>query len=63
MYKEDERMGLFGSGTATSISEWSDAKLIKEINKSSSRGIVAEGKLILEAKKRGLENPKTGRPF
>ena len=55
-------MGLFDRKDATPISEWSDEKLIKELNRPS-RDIVSGGKLTLEAQRRGLKNPKTGRPY
>lgn len=56
-------MGLFNRKDATSISEWPDEKLIKELNRSYSRDVVSEGRLILEAQRRGLKNPKTSKPY
>lgn len=55
-------MGLFDRKETTPISEWSDKKLIKELSRSS-RDIVSGGKLTLEAQRRGLINPKTGKPY
>lgn len=60
--KEDIKMGLFDRKEATPISEWSDKKLIKELSRPS-RDIVSGGKLTLEAQRRGLINPKTGKPY
>ncbi|MBS5933632.1 MAG: hypothetical protein KIC94_12260 [Clostridiales bacterium] len=55
-------MGLFDRKETTPISEWSDKKLIKELSQPS-RDIVSGGKLTLEAQRRGLINPKTGKPY
>lgn len=55
-------MGLFDRKDATPISEWSDEKLMRELSRPS-RDIVSAGKLTLEAQRRGLKNPKTGKPY
>lgn len=55
-------MGLFDRKEATPISEWSDEKLIKELNRSS-RSIASDVRLIQEAQRRGLKDPKTGKPY
>lgn len=54
-------MGLFEKKTE-SIREWSDRKLLKELDKPS-RDILSTGRLVEEAARRGLTNPKTGKPF
>lgn len=57
-------MGLFGFGSKnnTSVDEWTDKKLLKEIDRPD-RDIVSGGRLVEEAERRGLTNPKTGKTF
>lgn len=62
LYQEEIEIGLFNRNETTSIHEWSDEKLIKELSRPS-RDIVSAGKLTLEAQRRGLKNPKTGKSY
>lgn len=56
-------MGLFNFRGAPSkpFSEFSDKELIQYL--STPKGVMDYSRAVQEAKKRGLKNPKTGKPF